>query len=627
MLIKGIINAERLREIKKVTKRGRESNLIQGFPPGPVGYGWDRKYHEGTQGRQLYQSLESQLPKGLLPGVTLAPAVLAPLPGGVDGQMMVTAPGQSPRLDQLTPGTPGWVVLQIHVWYSQGWYDEKIAAELNACGIPVASGSGKWRASRVREILINPMYAGYVTRKGVIVRGDGSAADCRDHEKPPVLGRWAPLISTELFWANHNRRAAKRDKYRDTGRDDGRYVTGGGPYMMAATARCGKCGNTMSPWTDYVKPEDRPDDYEPRIHYECTTVGCWGTSIGQIELDTLGNNRMIAVLSDETALVRLAEARDAEAEGVVAQARAEIGECQAEVAGLPAKVEAGDIDPVFATARKRGLEKQIAAARLRASVAGVPLILVPLITRATDAIKAADKAGLGAGERQKALRKAVARAWAELKPLERRAIVRVCAEVWIKPIGRGRNNQHRTRDTTAGRVHWRWLIGPDDGDGEYVLPAREPRRDRSLLTVTVDGEVIAQGSYTTAEKGALARALMAERGWNGTDFARAADVERSAVYYWLRADAEAQDRPYEPPPPAPPRRPGKTLTVTIGGEVIMTIPPSATTAQKGQYAAALMAEHGLNLNQCARAMGVTAPGVSYWLQAAAIDAAGSPVTT
>jgi DNA invertase Pin-like site-specific DNA recombinase/transposase-like protein len=613
MMVKGAVSEEQLRKIKRAAKRGRDFNRAQGYPGGPVGYGWVREKHPGTEHLQLYQSLKVQRPDGLLPGIEL-------LPGGhgLGPRDTPLSPGQVPAAHQLARDTPAWIVLEMFTRYSEGWYDEKIAADLNARGIGVSAGSGKWRGSRVREILIDARYAGYQTHKGTIVRTDPA-----DSSSPPVYGRWVPLVSTELYWACHNRRAAKRAKYRDARQQDGRYATGGGPYMMAATARCGKCGETMSPWADYVKPEDRPEDYEPRIHYTCTAVGCWGTSIGRIELDNLVDEVMVRCLSDETVTARLREARDAEAEGVVAQARAEIGECQTEIAGLPAKVEAGDIDPVFATARQRGLEKQITDARLRASLAGVPLILVPLLAVADDAVTAAEKAGLGAEQRQAAIRKAVTRAWTELPPLERRAIIRVCAVIHVRPAGRGRNNQYARKDSTGARVHWQWLIGPDAGDGEYVLPERTPR-NRSQVTVTIDGEIVAQGSYTTAEKGELAAALMAEHGWNGTQCAAAMGVQRSSVYYWLRKAAEEAGRAYQPPPQAPPRRPGKVLTITIDGEVVAS--GEYTTAEKGRLAAALMAGYGLNISQCARAMGVTAPGVSYWLRAAAIDAAGAAVT-
>jgi DNA invertase Pin-like site-specific DNA recombinase len=610
MMVKGAVSEEQLRKTKKASRRGRESNRAQGYPDGPVSYGWVREKHPGTEHLQLYQSLKIQRPDGLLPGIGLEPGGT-----GLDSRATPLRPGQVPRPDQLERDTPAWIIAEMFARYSEGWYDAKIAADLNARGIPVASGSGKWRASRVRVILIDARYAGYQAYKGKIVR-----ADPADPGSPPVFGRWVPLVSTGLYWACDNRRAAMRGKHRNAGREDGRYATGGGPYMMAATVRCGKCGETHNAWSDHDRAQSADGE---RIHYACAEVGCWGTSIGQVSLDNHADGVMVTWLSDEAVTARLREARDAEAEGEAAQARAEIEECNSLMTAADADLAAGDISARSHTIEIRRLEKLIADARLRASIAGVPLILIPLLTVATNAGKAADKAGLDAGQRQAAIEAAVARAWAELKPLERRAIIRVCAVVHVKPSGRGRNNQFAVRDTTGDRVHWQWLVGPDAGDGPYVLPEKTAR-DRSRVTVTIGGET-AIFECTTAEKGELAAALMAEHGWNGAQCATAMGVERTAVYYWLRKAAEAAGRAYEPPPKTPPRRPGKAITVTLPDGTV-TRYGEMTTAAKGRLAAALMAEHGLNLTQCARAMGVTAPGVGYWLRAAAIDAAGVPVT-
>jgi hypothetical protein len=449
-----------------------------------VPYGWARTYKPGTAGLQLYQSLDAQLPDGLRPGA-------------------VPEPGQAPQPGQLVPDSPAAIVAEVFARYAAGWYDAKIAADLNARGIPVARPAGatasqrpQWRASRVRAVLVNPAYAGYRVYRGEILAG--------------VDGQWTPLVTRDLFWACANRRAAKRGKYRDgAARRGAQYPAGGGPYLLAATARCGKCGGKLARWSDHGKSN------VTHGHYTCTAVGCWGVSIRQPDLDAYAERRMVRWLSDETVAARLRAAREAEAEGETAAARAEAEQCERELHQLEADVEAGIVTARMASADQRRLERQIRAASARAGSSGVPAVLAGL---------------LGAD---------AARAWAALAVLERRAVIRAVAEIHVLPAGRGQCNQF-TAAPVAGRVHWRWLIGPAAG-APYALPDPAPPRNRARVTVTAGGEVIVSGEYTTAGKGELAAALMAEHGWNVPACARAFGVERSSVRYWLRKAAAARD--------------------------------------------------------------------------------------
>jgi DNA invertase Pin-like site-specific DNA recombinase len=578
-IIRGAIDEDKLSEMVEHSKVGREANRDQGYPYGPVSYGWERVKHPGTEHLQLYQSLKIQRPDGLLPGTVL-------LPGGhgLGPRETPREPGQPPRLDQLVPDSAAYIVAQMFTRYADGWYDEQIAADLNARGIPVsgkpgegtASGSPKWRGSRVRAILVNAQYAGYMTVKGKIVDG--------------VYGRWVPLVSTTLFWACQNRRAAKRGQYRD----------GGGPYMMASTARCGKCGSARTGcWADHDQAEGSEG---ARLHYTCTETGCWGSSIGQVALDNEVDDRMVTYLSDPAVQAHLAQARDAEAQEAAAVLRAQADQKRTELRNLLADVAAGRVSARMGTAREAVLEEEILADEQAAASIGLPELLRKLVNPDHP-----DEA---------------AKAWVKLDPLGKRAVIRLVAVVHIKPVGRGRNNQFAARDDTASRLHWQWLIGPDAGDGEYVLPEARPR---NTSQVTVHGKVLPD-SYTTAEKGELALRLMAEHGWNMTACSVAMGTDKSAVRYWLRKAAEARGEAYRPPPKTAPRRPSRTLTITLPDGTV-TEASGLSTADKGRLAAALMAEHGLNLSQCARAMGVTAPGVSYWLRAAAVAASGAAVTT
>ena len=123
-----------------------------------------------------------------------------------------------------------------HLLAVERWSCRRVAEQLNALGVPTASrreGPGsraihtepRWRAGRVRNLVVNPTY------RGEYRFGSRSARRAADEI---VVGLVPRLVSDELWYAAQETLAANRIMPKNTKRH----------YLLRSVMRCGTCGLT-----------------------------------------------------------------------------------------------------------------------------------------------------------------------------------------------------------------------------------------------------------------------------------------------------------------------------------------------------------------------------------------------
>ena len=449
--------------------RGLESNAKAGLPSPPIIYGYKRLYRADVA-----------------PDRQLRDKLIAQIPNGMLDESLDFDASSPDADDLLAIDSPAAIVRKMFRRYAAGDSDGTIAYDLNRHCIPVARkpGHGRasanpvWRDTTIAKMLANCTYAAIPFYQGQMM--------------PDVEATWPALVDRELYWAVQERRAANKP-----------YRTGRGPYLLASTVRCGKCNGTLLRWKHHKTQTG---------HYTCATRGCYGVSIEQEPLDLYVEDKVVLFLSDPKVYAAMAEVGGSEE---AAAARAEAAEARAKLQEVYDLFANEKISDALATARETRLLEVIAEAEKRANDAGIPSVL-----------------GDGVIGPQAPAQ------WTKKTVLQKREIIRKVAEITIKPIGKGRNNQY-TLNPIGDRVAWKWLIGPDAAEPsakgrvqsrfEVIKPDRVP----GTMTETDDGRIILAGDYTTAEKGDLARRLMAERGWSGAEVARRIGLSHTTVTYWL----------------------------------------------------------------------------------------------
>lgn len=135
-----------------------------------------------------------------------------------------------------------WVVW-IHEKYDQAWGYDRIAAELNRLGVPSPRRSRKgpqeWRASAVREIILNDSYGGILVfgeRKRVI-RG-GKKVVVKTPDRVERIDAPHLRILDPGLWA---RNQARVEGNRNGTRQTGNIPTG----LLVGNLRCAVCGSRM----------------------------------------------------------------------------------------------------------------------------------------------------------------------------------------------------------------------------------------------------------------------------------------------------------------------------------------------------------------------------------------------
>ncbi|GAA4126889.1 recombinase family protein [Nocardioides fonticola] len=114
--------------------------------------------------------------------------------------------------------TEAQIVREVAARYIAGESLRSVATDLNARGIPTVRGS-EWRTSTLRNVLVNPRYAGQRVHRGQIVGP----------------GIWEPILSME----DHRRiLAVSAEKQRAGRRTPQR-------YLLSGLLRCSRCGKPM----------------------------------------------------------------------------------------------------------------------------------------------------------------------------------------------------------------------------------------------------------------------------------------------------------------------------------------------------------------------------------------------
>jgi site-specific DNA recombinase len=138
--------------------------------------------------------------------------------------------------------TAAGLVHQIYEWIAlSGWSCRRVASELSALGVPTSyarDGRGVrgrntqnlWRAGRIRNLLVNPVYKGQLQY--------GRRTDKREREKisAPIEG----LVSPALWQAAQDALARNRRCAKNSGH----------VYLLRGVIRCGICGLTFVGSTD-----------------------------------------------------------------------------------------------------------------------------------------------------------------------------------------------------------------------------------------------------------------------------------------------------------------------------------------------------------------------------------------
>ncbi len=136
------------------------------------------------------------------------------------------------------------VVIQIYGWLVEGWSCRKIADHLSALGVPTVYSKddrcvkervgkrkkrtqGVWRAGRIRNLVVNPVYKGeyhYGRRR------------TRPSSQEPIVAAVPPLVSPEVWGAAKETLARNRIMAKGATRT----------YVLRSVIRCGLCGLTYS---------------------------------------------------------------------------------------------------------------------------------------------------------------------------------------------------------------------------------------------------------------------------------------------------------------------------------------------------------------------------------------------
>jgi site-specific DNA recombinase len=150
---------------------------------------------------------------------------------GYRREYTLTAAGKRELIGQVRDPATAPVVKRIFNSISAAVSLRAIAAALNAEGIP-APGGKPWMGQNVRDLALNPAYAGLRLH----VAGRRSGHD-RTKDGTLVKAQWPAIVPAEQF---HAVRALLTDPKRRTSRP------GRDKHLLSMIATCGVCGSVMS---------------------------------------------------------------------------------------------------------------------------------------------------------------------------------------------------------------------------------------------------------------------------------------------------------------------------------------------------------------------------------------------
>lgn len=325
------------------------------------------------------------------------------------GRYVEQVPDDALREATGTDGTVSWfspagVVGEIISRIAKGVGNKTIARDLTRRGIPTPRGKVRWHETSVRSLATNLVYIGSRVRHGEAV----------DIGEPC----WPALIDEVTFYAAQN--VLGDPKRANTRPSRAR-------HLLSHVATCARCGAVVHAGPNYSPPQ-----------YFCSSANrC--AFVHMDPLDDYADEQMRVYLSRRDVLEDLKRAEGGDAEVILARAEAE--RLRGELEKWRRLSETGEADAVTATRSINGLKVKIAEAEDRADQCSMPPVL---------------RGHVGTG----------AMAWADIEDIAtKREILRGCAEIRIRPVGKSRR-----RVPVEDRVTWRWLIGPDQAEVEQEEP-------------------------------------------------------------------------------------------------------------------------------------------------------------
>lgn len=150
--------------------------------------------------RQEYKAINRRIQRGRLFSVREGKWVGNKAPYGWQRVKLPKEKGYTLEPDEHTSKV---LLMMYDLAYSQNLKPPSIANQLNDMGIPSPAG-GKWSACAVRNILRNPVNAGWVRwgnrpAKKTVVNGEVKISRPRVKDVPLISGRHQALISQEIF--------------------------------------------------------------------------------------------------------------------------------------------------------------------------------------------------------------------------------------------------------------------------------------------------------------------------------------------------------------------------------------------------------------------------------------------
>lgn len=291
-----------------------------------------------------------------------------------------------------------------------------IRRDLDGRGIPTPRGAASWSRVTIRDLAKTVAYIGKRERNGTVL----------DHGAPC----WKPLVSEEVFY--RAQQVLTDEKRKNTRPNAAR-------YLLSHIGKSAGCGEVLSvPYPG---------------KYSCRECNCVVIPVDQ--LDAFAAKVIVGYLGREDVHEALMNAMSDRAEAVAA--RAEADRLRGQLEKWRQMAESGEADdPITLNRTIKGLTAKIAEEEGKAAEVGLP----PILRGRTGP--------------------AAAQAWADADLRTRREIIRACADIRVKPVGRSRKGVPVASDE---RIMWRWLIGPDRAEGEpkLVPVISEEEHDRQAL--------------------------------------------------------------------------------------------------------------------------------------------------
>ena len=314
--------------------------------------GVDSEYESGKTSERVKRAMSANAAAGRPHGRT---------PYGYRRKYELTQSGKRILLGQFPEPAEARVITGIFEAIAARRSLRWIAADLNARGVPTVTGS-PWTQWRVRDIAVNPVYAGlrahHAGRRG-------------GHERRSELGEltdgtWPAIVEPELFWRVYTYLTDPSRCVRRPGREK---------HLLSLIAACGPCGGPLT--ATYRRG--------PR-EYTCRDKGC--VRISADELDQYAEEVMFAYVAQDDVIAELRAGQDGPG-SELARVRGDLGAARAELASLR-KLGArpfGDPQRLSAAALAEiepGLVGKVTELESRERELSVPPALAGLITPGKD---------------------------------------------------------------------------------------------------------------------------------------------------------------------------------------------------------------------------------------------------